>query len=39
MSIAGTTWLRFAVETVAKPMVPLRTLCTLTTASPSCVFA
>ena len=35
MSIAGTTWLRFAEDTVVKPMVPLRMLCTLATASPS----
>ena len=37
MSIAGTTWLRFEAETVVKPMVPLRMLCTLATASPSWV--
>ncbi len=37
MSIAGTTWLRFDAETVVKPIVPLRTLCTLATASPSWV--
>ena len=37
MSIAGTTWLTFEAETVVKPMVPLRTLWTFATASPSCV--
>ena len=37
MSIAGTTWFRFDADTTVKPIVPLRTLCTLATASPSCV--
>jgi hypothetical protein len=37
MSIAGTTWLTLDAETVVNPMVPLRMLCTLATASPSWV--
>ncbi len=37
MSIAGTTWFRLEADTTVKPMVPLRMLCTLATASPSWV--
>src|SRR5690606_22169390 len=35
MSIFGSTWDRFEVDTVTNAIVPLRRLCTLSTASPS----